>query len=361
MPDEENARLEVLHDYHILDTEPENSYDDIVRLAAFICATPIASITLIDAKRQWFKSALGLTHTETPRDVAFCAHTILQPDLLVIQDAQQDPRFSDNPFVIGDPDIRFYAGVPLITESGHALGSLCVIDREPRNLTPQQEDALRTLAHQVTNNFELARKVAIQDQLMAEREQAVEEMQQAVEEMKLAAVRQRVFLGDVLAGVTDGHLILCHTFEELPSSLSPFDGPIALSLSGGLRELRYKTQEAAESIGLSSDRTGDLVAAVGETGMNAIVHAGKGIGQVFVSDITNTVQVSVTDLGSGIKMENLPHATLKKGYTTSGTLGYGMKMMLQTTDRAFLLTGVGGTTVVLEQDHTALPKLGHWD
>ncbi len=351
MPDQEDARLEALHNLHILDTEPENSYDDIVRLAAFICATPIASVTLIDAKRQWFKSALGLTETETPRDVAFCAHTILQPDLLVIQDARRDPRFSDNPFVTGDPNIRFYAGVPLITGSGHALGSLCVIDREPRNLTPQQEDALRTLAHQVTNNLELARRVAVQDQLMVEREQAVEEM-------RLAAVRQRVFLRDVLAGVTDGHLILCDTFEDLPSSLSPFNEPIALSLSGGLRELRYKTQEAAESLGLSSERTGDLVMAVGETGMNAIVHAGEGIGQVFVSDITNTVQVSVTDLGSGIEMENLPHATLRKGYTTAGTLGYGMKLMLQTADRAFLLTGVGGTTVVLEQDHTTLPEFG---
>jgi diguanylate cyclase (GGDEF)-like protein/PAS domain S-box-containing protein len=173
MPPDELDRLAALRDYHILDTAPEDAYDDIVRLAAFICGTPIATVTLVDAERQWFKAAVGLTVTETPRDIAFCAHTILQPDMMIVPDAAEDARFADNPFVTGDPHIRFYAGVPLITESGHALGSLCVIDRAPRRLTADQEAALRTLAHQVVNNLELGRRAAEQDRLIAEREQAI--------------------------------------------------------------------------------------------------------------------------------------------------------------------------------------------
>ncbi len=174
MPDDEDTRLAVLREYRILDTDPEDAYDDITRLAAFICGTPIAAVSLIDAERQWFKSILGLAATETPRDAAFCAHTILQPGLMIIPDATEDPRFADNPLVTGDPNIRFYAGAPLVNESGYALGSLCVIDREPRHLTPDQEAALRTLARQVTNQLDLARRVAVQDRLIAEREQAEE-------------------------------------------------------------------------------------------------------------------------------------------------------------------------------------------
>ena len=169
-PPNEEARLAALREYDILDTEPEDAYDDITRLAAFICGTPIAAVSLIDAQRQWFKSILGLDAQETPRDLAFCAHTILQPDVMVVPDAMQDARFADNPLVTGDPRIRFYAGMPLMSAGGHALGSLCVIDTVPRHLTPEQEAALRTLARQVTSQMELARRVAAHDLLTAERD-----------------------------------------------------------------------------------------------------------------------------------------------------------------------------------------------
>ncbi|MFU8817363.1 MAG: SpoIIE family protein phosphatase [Pseudomonadales bacterium] len=157
-PDNEAARLAALQEYEILDTLPEPAYDDISRVAAQICGTPIALITLIDENRQWCKARVGLDLQETPRDEAFCAHAILEPDaLLVVEDTLQDPRFADDPRVTGDPGIRFYAGAPLVTADGHALGSLCVIDRQPRKLDAAQRESLQALARQVVAQLELRR------------------------------------------------------------------------------------------------------------------------------------------------------------------------------------------------------------
>ena len=144
----------------MLDTAPERAYDDVTRIAASICAVPIAIVSLIDTDRQWFKSRLGLAVAETHRDQAFCAHTILKPELLEVEDATLDVRFADNPLVLGDPGIRFYAGAPLLTPAGHALGSLCVIDREPRKLSAEQKASLESLARLVMNNLELRRTAA---------------------------------------------------------------------------------------------------------------------------------------------------------------------------------------------------------
>ena len=157
LPANEAARLQALRDYDILDTAPEEAFDDAVRIAAFICGTPIATVTLIDSQRQWFKAKLGITGAETPRDQAFCAHTILQPKLMEVEDAHQDERFADNPLVTGAPHIRFYAGAPLITADGQSLGSLCVIDKNPRRLSAEQRDCLERLARQVMMNMELRR------------------------------------------------------------------------------------------------------------------------------------------------------------------------------------------------------------
>jgi serine/threonine-protein kinase len=149
-----------LHACHVLDTEPEPAFDDVARLASQVCATPIALVSLVDTSRQWFKARVGLDVTETPREHAFCAHTILESDPMIVEDAQSDPRFSDNPYVLNAPHLRFYAGVPLRLESGDAVGTLCVIDTVPRRLTGPQLDALRMLAAQVTRELSLRRRLA---------------------------------------------------------------------------------------------------------------------------------------------------------------------------------------------------------
>jgi PAS domain S-box-containing protein len=157
LPENEVARLEALTGYEILDTPEEAEFDDITRLAACICQTPIALIGLVDLDRQWFKSKFGLEVSQIPREHAFCARTILQSQPLIVPNALEDERFATNPFVTGDPNIRFYAGAPLIASDGSALGSLCVIDRTPRNLSPEQIESLQALSRQVVRQIEIRR------------------------------------------------------------------------------------------------------------------------------------------------------------------------------------------------------------
>lgn len=158
LPSHEQQRLAALRSYEVLDTQAEAAFDNLVRFAASITATPIALVSLIDADRQWFKARVGLELAETHRDLAFCAHTILNPhEPLIVEDATRDPRFADNALVTGAPDIRFYAGVPLVNPEGHAIGTLCVIDRKPRTVTGEQLEALTRLAETVGTTLELRR------------------------------------------------------------------------------------------------------------------------------------------------------------------------------------------------------------
>jgi K+-sensing histidine kinase KdpD len=154
-PQDEEARLEALTAHGVLDTLPEQDFDDLTQLASAICGVPIALVSLVDRERQWFKSRVGLEASETPRDVAFCAHAILKDEVFVVPDATRDPRFHDNPLVTGGPQVRFYAGTPLKSQSGHAVGTLCVIDHKPRQLTPEQLQALRRLGRQVEGQLRL--------------------------------------------------------------------------------------------------------------------------------------------------------------------------------------------------------------
>lgn len=151
----EKRRLQVLWQYDLLDTLPEAVFDELTELAARICEAPIALISLVDERRQWFKSRVGTTLEETSRDISFCTHAITGADLFVVPDASRDKRFAQNPLVTSEPRLRFYAGAPLITPDGYVLGTLCVIDRVPRQLREDQLRALRILARVVMTQLEL--------------------------------------------------------------------------------------------------------------------------------------------------------------------------------------------------------------
>lgn len=154
----EQERIAALRSLEVLDTAAEQDYDDLCSLASQLCGTPISLISFVDEARTWFKSSIGLSVTETSRDIAFCAHAIWQPEVLIVNDATLDQRFSENPLVKADPKIRFYAGMPLVTSDGFPVGALCVIDRIPRDLTAQQREALRILRDQVVRLLEMRRK-----------------------------------------------------------------------------------------------------------------------------------------------------------------------------------------------------------
>lgn len=160
IPANESQRLQTLQLYKILDTGAERAFDDLTRLAATVCETPISLVSFIDRKRQWIKSCFGLEITETSRDAAFCAYTILEDGLTVVEDATEDPRFADNIYVTGEPGIRFYAGAPLTVGDGLNIGSLCVIDTRPRTLTANQLESLRVMRDAVTTQLEMKRNVA---------------------------------------------------------------------------------------------------------------------------------------------------------------------------------------------------------
>jgi GAF domain-containing protein len=189
MPAPDQERVAALQKYAILDTEPERAFDDLTLLASFVCKTPIALISLVDEDRQWFKSKIGLEATETPRDIAFCSTAIQQSEVMVIPDTLQDDRFRDNPMVVGEPKIRFYAGAPLINEEGYALGTLCVVDRTPREFAPEQKDALQALGRLVLAQLEFRRNLQLLKEALTDRTQAEHERERELVKLQQTLTR----------------------------------------------------------------------------------------------------------------------------------------------------------------------------
>jgi len=174
-PKNETARLKALQEYKVMDTLPEQAYDNFTKLASIICKAPIALITLLDEDRQWFKSKIGISISETAREIAFCATAIQQPDVFVVPDTLNDERFRNNPLVLAEPNFRFYAGAPLIDEEGYALGTICVLDRVPREVAPDQQAALKALSHLVLAQLELRRNLMLLKEALVDRSKAEHE------------------------------------------------------------------------------------------------------------------------------------------------------------------------------------------
>lgn len=158
IPFNEKERLDALHSYQIINTIPEEKFDSLTQIAAYICDSPIVLISLIDTNRLWFKSKIGMNISGIPRDISFCQYTIIQDEIFEIENALKDERFQNNPFVLGPPYIRFYAGTPLKTPEGFNVGTLCVFDTEPKILNSKQKMILKVLSNQVIANLELIKK-----------------------------------------------------------------------------------------------------------------------------------------------------------------------------------------------------------
>jgi two-component system, NtrC family, sensor kinase len=183
------ARVAALQKYAILDTEPEEAFDDLTLLASYICNTPIALISLIDENRQWFKSKVGLETSETRREIAFCDAAIRQPGVFIVPDTLNDERFRENPLVVSEPKIRFYAGAPLVNEEGHALGTICVIDRQPRSFGATQEAALQALSRLVLAQLEFRRNLALLKEALSDRTKEEHARQLELERLQQTLVR----------------------------------------------------------------------------------------------------------------------------------------------------------------------------
>lgn len=221
LPHDEAQRLRELRGYEVLDTLPEQAFDDLTQLASRICGTPISLISLVDADRQWFKSRVGLEATQTPREVAFCAHAILDPQsVLQVEDARLDERFHDNPLVTAEPNVRFYAGAPLVTARGEALGTLCVLDREPGEMSAEEIDALRALARRALAELERRRddSTLLRAALENTRRQvkALEASLEQQQDLQRALQREHAFREALIERAGEGvcHAIASHPFVQ---------------------------------------------------------------------------------------------------------------------------------------------------
>src|SRR5690606_21560473 len=231
-PPGEAERLAELQRYALLDTPPDEAFDDLVAIAAAACDAPMAAVTLIDAERQWMKAAHGMTPVECPRPDSFCAHALLVPDeVMVVADAARDPRSRENPWVTGAAGIRFYAGAPLVTPAGHPLGALCVLDRVPRTLSPERQRALRGLARQAVAQIELRRAYAELRHHAAERAWYEQQMESVWRQMAEQNARlTQASLTDELTGLPNRRaagLRLAQLLEGLASG----DGPLAVAIA----------------------------------------------------------------------------------------------------------------------------------
>lgn len=284
-----------------------------------------------------------------PRNTAVFGPTFRGEGVVRSGDITQDRRYGHSaPFhgmPHGHPPVRSYLAAPVTSRAGEVLGGLFFGHAQAGVFAERHERILVTLCAQAAVAIDNARLYQAGQDEIAERRRVEQELQASKEQ-------QQILLRDVLASVTEGKLLISNTPALLPVTRPPVGEPIHLTEQAGLWELRHRAMDAALAAGHSGERCHDLATAASEAGMNAIVHGGGGTAKVSVSQ-DGVVQVRVEDQGKGIAVENLPRAALARGFSTKSTLGHGLKMMLETADRVYLMTGPAGTTVVIEQDQVA--------
>jgi len=324
MATDESARLAALRRYRILDTDPERAFDDLALLASQVCGTPIALITLVDEDRQWFKARVGISVGETARSISFCAHAIEQRDLFVVPDATDDARFRDNPLVQQEPRIRFYAGAPLVTPEGHALGTLCVVDRVPRQLTDAQARALVALRRQAEAQLELRRNLVELERALAERDRAEAEQAALIREL-------RASLDNV--GKLSGLMPYCSTCElnmvipAVPSAIG--------RVSDGLRQVLEAKQ-------WREDEVIPVELALQEALANAIRHGCQGDPAMHVQCCVTIVEgrdllIVVRDPGTGFDATAVPNPL--EGENVLRSSGRGVFLINQLMDEVAFADG----------------------
>jgi signal transduction histidine kinase len=372
LPPNEAARLDALRAYDVLDTPPEAAFDDLTRLASQICGTPVAMVSLVDGNRQWFKSKIGTEVSETPRDIAFCAHAILQPELFIVTDAEADERFADNPLVTSAPHVRFYAGAPLITPEGLALGTLCAVDQVPHELSREQQEALRALARQAMDQLRLRRNLKQLRELEVLRDSLI---QMIVHDMRtpltslLAGLQTLGRLGGLdetqceLLGISiHGGQTLLRMINDLLDINKMEAGSLQLEYSP--LHLEVVVEEALQQVAplaaekqitVSTDLASDLpaLAADGEklqrTVVNLLANAikftpagGTVILSACRSDSEPAVLFRVTDTGEGIPREAYERIFEKFGQVESRHAGRTMSTGLGLTFCKMVVEAHGG-------------------
>ena len=298
---DERARMAALRAYRILDTDPETGFDDLTLLASQICNTPIALISLIDENRQWFKSRVGVTAQQTSRDIAFCAHAIRQTGLFVVPDTLEDERFRNNPLVASDPRIRFYTGAPLWSREGQALGTLCVLDRQPRTLSDRQIEALEALRRQVMAQLELRRNLQDLRRTLDERDRAEEAQERLVGELREALDHVRKLSGLVPICRT------CKLDVTIPADPKAIPGVVA----GVMQIVGERRCAAGHEV--------DVEIALHEAIANAIKHGcnsdpSKSIQCCVAVESDDSLLVVVRDPGPGFDLSSVPSPLAKEGW-----------------------------------------------
>lgn len=356
----ETERLNALLNYEVLDSEDEKVFDELTELASAICGTQISLISLVDKDRQWFKSRVGLDAPETPRNIAFCSHAILQEKVFEVPNALEDDRFFDNPLVTGAPDIRFYAGAPLVTPEGLPLGTLCVIDREPKKLNEDQERALQILAKQVITQLELRIHTRQVERINEQREKIFAVVAHDLRSpfngimgmSKILKSKAESLNPERIMQAAEGILASSHKVYQLLDELLQWTknemGAIKINAQGVKVEavIQGTTDflgDAADlkNVELKTNIEGDLAVAADETLVktvlrnlvsNAIKYTPEhGVVTLNAKQENDVVKISVQDTGAGIPAdlkESLFSTTVESHVGSAGEKGQGIGLKL---------------------------------